>query len=110
VTEGNGILPVQVIPIDGAFLILQSDGNVYQTTVDDPARELICRFDTTPESAVPYFTQAVIYQGELCFFDENRPEKIYRLENGQAKVLLDLEDVTGYEESAIAFLETCGNP
>ena len=110
VTEGNGIFPVQVIPIDGAFLILQSDGNVYQTTVDDPARELICRFDTTSESAVPYFTQAVIYQGELCFFDENRPGKIYRLENGQAKVLLDLADVTGYEESAIAFLETCGNP
>ena len=108
-TEDNGILPVQVIPIDGSFLILQSDGNVYKTTVDDPERIYVCHFDTAPDSELPYFTQAVMYQGDLCFFDENRPSKVYRLEDGQAKVLIDLKDVAGCEESAIAFLDVSGS-
>ena len=107
-TEENGILPVQVIPVDGAFLILQSDGNVYQTTVDDPERIYVCHFDTAAESELPYFTQAVMYQGELCFFDENRPSKVYRLKNGRTEVLLDLATVAGCEGSAIAFLDTYG--
>ncbi|MBR6157870.1 MAG: hypothetical protein IKQ27_12990, partial [Lachnospiraceae bacterium] len=108
-TEDNGILPVQVIPIDGSFLILQSDGNVYKTTVDDPERIYVYHFDTAPDSELPYFTQAVMYQGDLCFFDENRPSKVYRLEDGQAKVLIDLKDVAGCEESAIAFLDVSGS-
>jgi len=44
--DENGTFTVNVIPVDGAYLFVRSDGNVYRTGFDEPLEEAVYRFDT----------------------------------------------------------------
>ena len=103
-TDENGTYTVNVIPVDGTFLFLRSDGNVYNTGFDDPLNDLIYHFDMSP--ADPFFTQAVICGGDIYIFDENKSEKVWCLENGTAREVLDVSDIAGHEDSGIKFLDS----
>ena len=102
-TDENGTFTVNVIPIDGSFLFVRSDGNVYRTEFDEPLEEVIYHFDTEKSS---YFTDAVLIDNELYVFDENKPEKVYRIKDGSAEEVLDLSRVEGLEKKRISFLDT----
>ncbi len=103
-TDENGTYTADVIPVDGAFLFLRSDGNVYSTEFDAPLSDLIYHFDMSP--AAPFFTQAVICDGDMYIFDENKPEKVWLLENGTAREILDVSDIAGHEDSSIKFIDS----
>ena len=102
-SDANGTFTVSVIPIDGSFLFVRSDGNVYRTEFDEPLEKVIYHFDTGKS---PYFTEAVLIDNELYVFDENRPEKIYKICEGTAEELLDLSKVAGLENRQISFIDS----
>ena len=101
--DENGTFTVNVIPVDGAYLFVRSDGNVYRTGFDEPLEEAVYRFDTERS---PYFTDAVLTDDELYVFDENKPEKIYRINEGTAREILDLGNEPGFENRAISFIDS----
>jgi class 3 adenylate cyclase len=99
----NGTFTVNVIPIDGAYLFVRSDGNVYRTEFDEPLADAVYHFDTEKS---PYFTDAVLIDNDLYVFDENKPEKIYRINEGMAEEILDLSSNPGFENKSISFLDS----
>ena len=102
-TDDNGTFTVNVIPIDGAYLFVRSDGNVYSTGFDEPFEEAVYHFDTDKS---PYFTDAVIIDDELYVFDENKPEKIYRISEGAVEEILDLGNADGLKNRTISFIDS----
>ena len=107
-TEEDGTYTVSVIPIDDAFLFLRSDGGVYRTGWDEPIGECICRFDPTEtEDTVPLFSQAVVCGTDLYVFDEKDPTKVFLLTDGAVSEILDINTISGYEDSKIKYIDTC---
>ena len=91
-TDPNGTYTVNVIPVDGSFLFLRSDGNVYNVAFDEPLEEVICRFDLE-DSNCPYFSAAVISNGKLYVAVDGDPVTVYLLENGELNEVFDTEGV-----------------
>ncbi|SEP56202.1 Adenylate cyclase, class 3 [Lachnospiraceae bacterium NE2001] len=102
-SEENGTFTVNIIPIDGAYLFVRSDGNVYRTEFDEPLEEVVYHFDTEKS---PYFTDAVLIDNDLYVFDENKPEKIYRISEGTAEEVLDLSNDEGLKNRSISFIDS----
>ena len=90
--EQDGTFTTLVIPIDDAFLFLQSDGNVRVTKFDEPLGDSIYRFDVNAESKsnAPYFDRAVLVNGKLYVTDPQDPRAVYLLENGEFSKAFDV--------------------
>ena len=102
-SDENGTFTVSVIPIDDSFLFVRSDGNVYKTKFNEPVKEVVYHFDTEKS---PYFTDAVLIDNELFVFDKNKPEKIYKINEGTAEEVLDLGDEQGFDNKYISFIDS----
>ena len=89
-TDSNGTYTVNVIPIDGSFLFIRSDGNVYDIGFDEPLSDSIYRFDFSDGSS-PYFSAAVISDGKLYVAVDKDPVIVYLLENGELTEVFDTE-------------------
>ena len=103
-TEADGTSTMNVIPVDGAFLFIRSDGSVILTGFDEPLEngDIIYHFDNT--SAAPYLTQAVISDGTLYAFDDNDPGKLFSIADGKAETILDLKGTSGHKDSTIRYI------
>ena len=102
-TDENGTFTVNVIPVDGAFLFIRSDGNVYKVGFDEPMEECIYHYDNT--EAAPYFTAAAMCGEDLYIFNENAPSKVYKIQDGSAKEVIDIGNC-GHEGGRIKFLDS----
>ena len=107
-TDPDGTYTVCVIPVDGAFLFLRSDGNVYLTGFNEPLVNIIYNFSVSAGEKTdnPYFTQAVVSGGDLYFAGSEDPSSVYMLKNGKAVKIIDLKDISGREDSKIMFLDS----
>ena len=93
-SDPDGTFTVNVIPLDGSFLFLRSDGNVYRTGFDEALGDSICRFDIDAEglSGNPYFDLAAVVNGTLYVADSWNIAAVYKIENGALVKAFDLED------------------
>ena len=92
-TDPDGTYTENVIPIDGAFLFIRSDGNIYRTGFNEPLGESIYRFDTDEERGNPCFQDAVLSDGKIYLIDNSDPVSVYLLENGVLKKEFDLKKI-----------------
>lgn len=101
--DSNGTYTSSVIPVDGEFLFLRSDGSVYRTAFGEPLEDVIYTFDISPEGQTenPYFTQAVILNGTPYVVDQNEPTKVFALEDGQMREAFEVNS-----GSVIKYLDT----
>ena len=101
----NGTFTSYVIPVDGSFVFLRSDGNVYQTGFNEPLGESIYHFDINAEGEYdhPFFNLATIADGKLYFTDTDNLFNVYVLENGEAVPVFELDPGLGY----IVALDSC---
>ena len=104
-TDENGTYTASVIPIDGAFLFLRSDGNVYRVKSGEPLGESIYRFDITRDKS-GFFTQAALAGGKLYVHNENDPTSIYLLENGSLSKAVDISDFETVKNTPVIALDT----
>ena len=91
-TDPNGTYTVNVIPTDGSFLFVRSDGNVYDVGFDEPLEDIIYRFDYEDGSR-PYINAAVISDGKLYVAVDNDPVTVYLLEDGALTKAFDTDGV-----------------
>ena len=101
--DPDGTYTSSVIAIDGGFLFLRSDGNVFRTSFGEPLEDIIYTFDISSERQTenPYFTQATLLNGTLYVVDQNQPTKVFALEDG---VVHEVFDIGG--DSVIEYLDT----
>ncbi len=101
--DSNGTYTSSVIPIDGGFLFLRSDGSVYRTAFGEPLEDVIYTFDISPEEQTdnPYFTQAVLLGGTLYVVDQNQPTNVFALEDGQMREAFEVNS-----GSVVRYLDT----
>ncbi len=101
--DSNGTYTSSVIPIDGGFLFLRSDGNVYRTSFGEPLEDIIYTFDISSEgqSENPYFAQATLLNGTLYAVDQNEPTKVFAIEDGEIQEVFDIGG-----DSVIRYLDT----
>ena len=101
--DPNGTYTSSVIPIDGSFLFLRSDGRVYRTGFGEPLEEVIYTYDIASEgkSVNPCFSQAVLLDGTLYVFDQNEPSKVFALEDGSLKEVIKISG-----DSVIKFIDS----
>ena len=101
----NGTFTSYVIPVDGSFIFLRSDGNVYQTGFNEPLGESIYHFDINAEGEYdhPFFNLATIADGKLYFTDTDNLFNVYVLENGEAVPVFEMDAELGY----VVSLDSC---
>ncbi|MBR3533715.1 MAG: adenylate/guanylate cyclase domain-containing protein [Clostridiales bacterium] len=101
--DSNGTYTSSVIPIDGGFLFLRSDGNVYRTSFGEPLEDIIYTFDISSEgqSENPYFAQATLLNGTLYAVDQNEPTKVFAIEDGEIHEVFDIGG-----DSVIRYMDT----
>ena len=91
-TDPNGTYTVNVIPVDGSFLFIRSDGNVYDVRFNEPIEDLIYCFDPA-DSSHPFIDDAVIANGKLYVAVDGDPVTVYLLENGELTEVFDTEGI-----------------
>ena len=91
-TDPNGTYTVSVIPVDGSFLFIRSDGNVFDVRFDEPIEDLIYCFDPA-DSSRPFIDAAVISNGKLYVAVDGDPVTVYLLENGELNEVFDTEGI-----------------
>lgn len=103
INEPDGTYTSAVIPIDGSFLFLRSDGRVYRVGFGEPLEEIIYTFDISSEgqSENPCFSQAVLLNGTIYVFDQNEPDKVFALEDGTLNEVCEISS-----GSSVKFLDT----
>lgn len=89
-SDPNGTYTVNVIPLDGSFLFLRSDGNVYDVGFDEPIENCIYHFDPE-DGSHPYFSFAVISDGKLYVAVDSDTVTVYLLEDGELTEVFDTE-------------------
>ncbi len=89
-TDPNGTYTVDVIPIDGSFLFMRSNGEVYDVGFNEPIGESIYHFDPSDDNA-PYFNAAVISDGKLYVAVDSDPVTVYLLEDGELTEVFDTD-------------------
>lgn len=101
--DSNGTYTSSVIPIDGGFLFLRSDGNVYRTSFGEPLEDIIYTFDISSEGQTenPYFAQATLLNGTLYAVDQNEPTKVFAIEDGEIHEVFDIGG-----DSVIRYMDT----
>ena len=105
VCDDGNFIPY-VIPIDGSFLFLKSDGNVYDVKFGEPLGESIYKFDINGKDGNIFFSKAAKANGKLYVADEKCPTELYCLENGKLEKVLDVSEKGDFKDSTIRFLDT----
>ena len=90
--DEDGNYTTMVIPLDGSFLFLQTDGKVYQTGFDEPLRNCIYEAKAGADNVKQenFFDCAVVSGGRIYVCRTDNDGKIYCLENGTLTEVLDL--------------------
>ncbi|MBP5262091.1 MAG: adenylate/guanylate cyclase domain-containing protein [Clostridiales bacterium] len=96
-TDANGTFTSVVIPIDDAFLFVRSDGNVYRTGFDEDLTDVIYHYDNS--GSCPYITDAVMMGNQLYAFNKFDPDKFYRITDGVAEKIADVNGSICYIDS-----------
>lgn len=96
-TDPNGTYTIKVIPLDGSFLFLRSDGNVYLTGFNEPLDNVIYHYEISAEEAVdhPFFNAAAIANDKLYVADKRNSDSVYILENGELTKAFETDDEYG---------------
>ena len=83
-----------VIPLDGSFLFLQTDGKVYQTGFDEPLKKCIYTVEAEEGNVKleNFFDCAAVSNGRIYVCRTDKDGKIYCLENGTLTEVLDLQN------------------
>lgn len=97
-TDADGTYTAKVIPIDGSFLFLRSDGNVYRVGFNEPLNDVIYHYDVDPDEICdnPCFDLAALVNGRLYVADSSYLSSVYELENGELKEVFELGDDYSY--------------
>lgn len=92
--DENGNYTTMVIPMDGSFLFLQTDGKVYWTGFDEPLENCIYTVETGADNVRPgdFFDCAVVSGGRIYVCRTDNDGKVYCLENGILSEVFDLQD------------------
>ena len=92
-SDPDGTYTTKVIPVDGSFLFLRSDGNVYSVGFNEPLGESIYKFDISVEDHVdhPYFDLATVANGKLYVADSRNLSTVYILENGEVTEAFNID-------------------
>ena len=92
--DENGNYTTMVIPVDGAFLFMQTDGNVYMTGFDEPLENCIYTIEAEASGVKKerFFDCAAFSGGKLYVCRTDNDAKIYCLENNKLIPVLDLKD------------------
>ncbi len=96
--DEDGTFTSYVIPIDGSFIFLRSDGNVYRVGFNEPLEESIYHFDINAEGEYdhPFFNMATLVNGKLYVTDNENLYNIYLLEDGEITPVFELDEDLGY--------------
>ena len=101
-TDPDGTYTARIIPVDGAFVFIRSDGNVYKVEFGKPLGESIYKFDSFDDKDIPFFKAATIADGKLYFAVDTDPYAVYALEDGKLTKAFDIKGVT--EEPGVLWL------
>ena len=104
-TESNGTMTVNVIPLDGEFLFIKTDGCVYRTGFDEELKDCIFHLDSATLSC---FTQAVKCGDGYYLFDENNSKIIYYLNDNVVSRAIDFSSADS-GDSEIKFIDSYRN-
>lgn len=104
-TDANGNYTFAVIPLDGSFLFLRSDGNVYDVEFGKPLGESIYKFDMSGKDGNIFFTKAVKANGKIYVADEKYPTELYCIDNGSIQKVLDIADTESFKDSTIKYID-----
>ena len=105
-TDQEGTFTASVIPVDGGFLFLRSDGNVYLTGFNEPLGESIYHFTVSEDGndENPYFDLAAIADGKLYVADSNNRSTVYILENKELQRAFDIDSDYSYIVSLDSYI------
>ncbi len=96
--DADGTFTSLVIPVDGSFIFLRTDGNVYRTEFNKPLGEAICRYDIStdgyPEN--PYFDMAVLVNGELYAADSRNLNAVFLIKDGEMENVFEIDSAESY--------------
>lgn len=105
-TKSNGTMTVNVIPVDGEFLFIQTDGCVYRAEFDEELKDCIFHLDS---AVLSYFTQAVKCGEGYYLFNESNPTEIYWLSDNAVSPVVDISSADRVD-SEIKFIDSiCNN-
>ena len=109
-TDIDGTYTASVIPVDGAFLFLRSDGNVYLTGFNEPLSESVYHFTLSEDGndENPFFDLAALSNGKLYVADSVNRSSVYVLENNSLQKVFDINNDYSYIVSLDSY-KTGGN-
>ncbi|MBR6488091.1 MAG: HAMP domain-containing protein [Clostridiales bacterium] len=93
-TDPDGTYTARIIPVDGAFVFIRSDGNVYKVEFGKPMGESIYKFNGFDDKELPVFKAATMAGGKLYFAVDTDPLAVYSLEDGKLTKEFDIKGVT----------------
>jgi class 3 adenylate cyclase len=93
-TDPDGTYTARILPVDGAFIFMRSDGNVYKTEFGKPLGESIYKFDSFDGKDIQFFSAAAEANGKLYVAVETDPYTVYSLEDGKLTKEFDIKGVT----------------
>ena len=92
-TDPDGTYTARVIPGDGVFFFVRSDGNVYKVEFGKPIGESIYRFTDFEDDKVALFKTGTIADGKLYLAVDAYPYTVYVLEDGKLTKEFDIGGV-----------------
>lgn len=92
-TDPDGTYTARILPVDGAFIFMRSDGNVYKVEPGKPLGESIYKFDSFDGKDIPFFSAATEADGKLYFAVDTAPYTVYSLEDGKLTKEFDIKGV-----------------
>ncbi len=107
-TDEDGTYTACVIPMDGSFMFLRSDGQAYQVAFNESFKESIYQFELQANEATtrPYFNIATIVNGDLYVAQRQNPDGIYTLKDGKVTKAIDLSLVAEDKCSPIVSMDS----
>ena len=93
-TDPDGTYTASVIPVDGYYIFMRSDGNVYKVEFDQPMGECIYHFETFANEGIPYFDGAATADGKLYVAAGTDTTVVYLLEDGKLTKVFDAGSVS----------------
>ena len=99
--DANGNYTDWVIPLDGKFLFMQSNGEVYLQNFDEPLTNLIYKIDASADNIERdlYFDLATMTNGKLFVARSMYDDRVYCLENQKMTLVADLSGSKDYDGS-----------